>query len=353
MGLSKLINKVNKAKSAINSLKGISSKIQSLNYTSQIDRLGEEAEQAQNFLNEARKRDSKMLSAISKSQSLAKNRPQGADVELRYPLTEMENSIVFTIRPRRKRTGETGKNLFSDGPTEIELYIPEGVTTEADVTYGTQEVSRFGRAVTQSEGIGEMVAEGVAVVKDLGTKLAGKVTGGATNIREGRAANPMIEANFEGVSFRSYSFNYEFWPKNAAEAAEVGRIIHTFRSAMLPDTYGTGGEGSSANIENYFNFPNIFDVEYHGPVREHLDGFLPMVCEGVSVDHFNGNHIATFENGQPISTSMTLKFTEIKILSQESYQEISPFGISIGGGMDSMVETEQNAATADATGDDG
>ena len=47
MGLSKLIKKVNKAKSAINSLKGISSKIQSLNYNSVTDQLGEEAKKAQ------------------------------------------------------------------------------------------------------------------------------------------------------------------------------------------------------------------------------------------------------------------------------------------------------------------
>ena len=46
MGLSKILNKINKAKSAINSLKGISSKLNSLNYTTQIDKLGEEAEKA-------------------------------------------------------------------------------------------------------------------------------------------------------------------------------------------------------------------------------------------------------------------------------------------------------------------
>ena len=46
MGLSKLLKKVNKAKSAINSLKGISSKINSLGYTTQTDKLGEEATKA-------------------------------------------------------------------------------------------------------------------------------------------------------------------------------------------------------------------------------------------------------------------------------------------------------------------
>jgi len=44
--ISKILGKINKAKSAINSLKGIGAKLESLNYTSQVDKLGEQAEYA-------------------------------------------------------------------------------------------------------------------------------------------------------------------------------------------------------------------------------------------------------------------------------------------------------------------
>ena len=48
--IDKLLDKFNKAKSAINSLKGIQSKIQSINYTSAIDELGKQSKEAENQL---------------------------------------------------------------------------------------------------------------------------------------------------------------------------------------------------------------------------------------------------------------------------------------------------------------
>ena len=44
--IDKLISKFNKVKSSINSIKGIASKIDSINYVSGIDSLGESAEAA-------------------------------------------------------------------------------------------------------------------------------------------------------------------------------------------------------------------------------------------------------------------------------------------------------------------
>ena len=350
MGLSKLLKKVNKAKSAINSLKGISSKINSLGYTTQTDKLGEEATKALNILQDSRKRADTLLEKNKKAQTESKNPPSGEEVELMYPINDvLDNYIAFSIRPRRKRSGETGANLFSDGGTEITLYVPEGITSDSAVSYGKTEVGVGARAISQaveSEGLGVGVAAG-AMVDAAGvaiTKVMNKMQGGTKNIREGRATNPMIETTFEGVDFRSFGFTYEFWPKSKQEADMVNRIVFSFRTAMLPDTYGGDGligDASTSSIENYFNFPNIFDVSYEGPISKVLDGFLPMVCTQCEVDHFNGGRVATFVEGQPVSTKMTLAFQEIKILSQESYQEISPFGVEGIKSMSSLTDESQ------------
>ena len=354
MGLSKLLKKVNKAKSAINSLKGISSKLNSLGYTTQTDKLGEEATKALNILKDSRQRADKLLEKNSNAQKESKKNPSGQEIELMYPINDiLDNYISFSIRPRRARSGETGKNIFSgdDGGTEILLYVPEGVTSDSAVKYASQEVGVGARGLSkamQSESFAEGAKQaGGAVIDAAGvaiTKVMNSMTGNVKNIREGRATNPMIETTFEGVDFRSFGFTYEFWPKSKQEADMVNRIIFSFRTAMLPDTYGGGGltgDTSSSAIENYFNFPNIFDVEYDGPIKKVLDGFLPMVCTQCEVDHFNGGRVATFVEGQPVSTKMTLAFQEIKILSQESYQEISPFGVKGISSMSSLTDESQ------------
>jgi len=361
MGLSKILNKINKAKSAINSLKGISSKLNSLNYTTQIDKLGEEAEVARSMLADKRKSVDSMMAANKAAQERGFSNPVGPDEELIYPLDEeLQNYIVFSIRPRRKRNAKSAANLMSDGLTEIMLYVPEGLGSEATVSYAKQEVGAGARAMTNiqdAEGVLETIEEvGEQAIQAGSRMLTGAMnmmSGGAKNIREGRATNPMIEQTFEGVDFRSFTFDYEFYPRSKDEAHMVQKIIYNFKTAMLPDTYGAGineedSDDAAADVENYFNYPNIFDVSFEGPLKKRLDGFLPMVCTGVDVDYFNGNSVAYFEDGTPITTSMKLSFSEIKILSQESYQEISPYGDKSITSMPSMLdETTENAMDID------
>jgi len=358
MGLSKLIKKVNKAKSAINSLKGISSKLQSLNYDSVTDQLGEEAKKAQKYLQDSRKRDSNLLAANEKRLRLAKNPPQPQATELMYPLHDtLDNYLVFKARPRL-REGDSntagskargnvsnGDNVFggkkdAEGKpkphsTEVMLYVPDFTTDsavsfgEANFGLGQRQLDKFIEnvkgdgfmtAISDTEGANAVVQQGI-------NSFLNSLQGGIKNVREGRVANPMVEAMFEGISFRSFDFEYEFWPRSEEEAIMVNHIIYTFRTAMLPDTFGESVKGMKPNDdENYFNFPNIFDVEWEGPMSKHLDGFLPMVCTKCSVDHFNNGNNTTFANGAPISQTMSLSFQEIKLLTQESYQEISPLG---------------------------
>ena len=365
MGLSKLIKKVNKAKSAINSLKGISSKLQSLNYDSVTDQLGEEAKKAQKLLQDTRKRESNLLAANAKRLRLAKKPPQGQATELMYPLHDtLDNYLVFSARPRLKQgdknphTGDTvrgqgithGDNVFGGGgafardkddpskpasAVEIMLYVPD-FTTDSAVSFGNAD---FGLGARQMDKFVENVkADGFidalgqptganAILQQGLNSFLNSLQGGIKNVREGRVANPMTEAMFEGLSFRTFDFEYEFWPRSEEEAIMVNHIIYTFRTCMLPDTFGEKiGDMKVNDDENYFNFPNVFDVEWEGPMSQHLDGFLPMVCTKASVNHFNHGNNTTFGNGAPLSQKLSLSFQEIKLLTQESYQEISPFG---------------------------
>ena len=367
MGLSRLLNKINKAKSAINSLKGISSKLNSLNYTTQIDKLGEEAEAARELLSNRRKSADRLIAKMEEAQSRGKSNPPGEDEELFYPLDEeLQNYIVFSIRPRRKRVGKSTANLLSDKTTDIMLYVPDGLGSDAQVSYAKKEVGAMARAaqnVSDAEGFMETIEEvgeqAMAAGERMITSVGNFMSGGAKNIREGRATNPMIEQTFEGVDFRSFSFDYEFYPRSPDEAEMVQQIIYRFKTAMLPDTYGAGleegaeSDDAAADIENYFNYPNIFDVSFEGPLASRLEGFLPMVCTGCNVDYFNGNTVSYFEDGTPVSTKMTLTFSEIKILTQESYQEISPMGDKSITSMPSLLDETNEGAADIAEGSEG
>lgn len=381
MGLSRILKKVNKAKQAISSLKGIASKLQNIGYNSVInsDELKEQAEKATQKLDKRRASLQKNLDAKTAAKQAAKDLPESAPMELMYPIGDpLENYVIFKTRPRRQRAktregvnvnlspaeGTTTlfkkddanrQNLLSKESVEIALYIPDALTSDAKVKYKTGEVGQVVRGMSSGQGIGGFVEGLIGGVTQGVQKFMNSMSGDAMFFLQGKAVNPQQEQMLEGVDFRAFSFNYVFWPKSAEEADMVNRIIYWFRTAMLPDTYppiGGGGQSageSAGGGEAFFNYPNIFDVSYYGPIAEKIDGFLPMVCTSVTVDHTNGKKFSTFQDGQPVSSSMTLEFLEIKILTQESYQEISPMGDKNMKSADSLldVRTRNAAAAAD------
>jgi hypothetical protein len=344
--INKILGKINKAKSAINSLKGISSKLKSLGYTSQVDKLGEQAEKARNTLKERRGRLEASLDASGIGKSLYKSTPTEGDIEYISPIHDkIDNYLVFTTRERQQREGENARSIFADRNVEIMLYVPDGHTSSNTVSYKNEGVGVAARGVMQTLNAdkGDMMSKGFdalsSMIQSAMQSMLNGATGGLVNFAQGQAVNPMEEQMLDGVPMRSFDFEYVFWPKSVEEAEIVNRIIYSFRTAMLPDTFGSDQDSS---IENYFNYPNIFDVEWEGPIGDVVEGFLPMMCTKCDVDHFNGGKVAVFTGGQPISTKMSLSFIEIKALTQESYQQISPLGQNIGGGTPSLKEAPLN-----------
>ena len=165
-------------------------------------------------------------------------------------------------------------------------------------------------------------------------------------IMQGKAVNPMQEMALEGVEFRTLSFSYTMSPSSQEEADEINEIIYYFKTAMLPDTYPALGAGQS-DAEGFFNYPNTWEAILEGPIKDRVDGYLPMVLESCKVTYEGDSSSMTFyEKGQPMSVKMDLGFKELKILTQESYQEISPLGKEGFASMPSIID--ENAKDPDA-----
>lgn len=364
--ISKLLNKVNQAKSAVNSIKGIQSKLSNINYASvaNTDELLEKAEKAKDLLNSRRQSLESSLKAANVAKNKAKKVPPSGFIELMFPINdELENSIIFTTRPRKNRASSSNdvsrKSLLSsDEQVEIQLYVPDELNSSSNVQYEAQGVGSGARSAIQGlggmsqigqgnvlDGLGEMGQAAItAISTGLQNMMAKTATGNVMFFLQGKATNPMQEQMLKGVDFRTFSFNYIFFPRSQQEAEMINDIIYYFRTAMLPDTYpamGGGGDDPS-DVEGFFNYPNVWDIQFSGPIAEKVDGFLPCVLTKCDVNHTGGLKFSTYYDGQPIKTSMSLDFAEIKILTQESYQEITanPKGGQSGlKSMDSLLDT--------------
>ena len=86
------------------------------------------------------------------------------------------------------------------------------------------------------------------------------------------------------------------------------------------DTSFFGRELEKAVMEvetnpSYFNYPNVFDISFEGPLGGKIDGFLPAVCTNAQVDYTVGQKFSTFADCQPVHIQLTLNFLEIKVMT--------------------------------------
>jgi len=225
------------------------------------------------------------------------------------------------------------------------LYMPSSVQYEEGASWGAAELNGLGNMIKQGlRGQGSAVdivknfsggtitglAKAVAVG---GGALAAGAIGalGIASMFEGvgnglRAAgrfteNPYEEQLFNGIGFRSFTFEFAFAPASEAEGKEIDNIIKMFRFHSRPNFVG-GWLG-----DGLYTFPNEFSIDFKMNVNnEFVDHkFLPKlyncVCTNVSTNYSPEGFYVALRDGRPVSYNLSLAFTEtVKITQREIKQ---------------------------------
>lgn len=104
---------------------------------------------------------------------------------------------------------------------------------------------------------------------------------------------------FSGVSAKSFTFAWEFAPRNSDEATMIEKIVDEFTDASLP-ILKMGGE--------FMNFPDVVKIAVSG-----LKGiyFLPCVINTVNVEYAPDGLFQMYADGHVPTLRLTVSFTEI------------------------------------------
>jgi hypothetical protein len=167
-------------------------------------------------------------------------------------------------------------------------------------------------------------AKGVAMeaIKRMGSEFVGGVAGvdpeaitGFANKAFGQATNPYMEVIFEKVGMRTFSYNFTFSPRNAAETEDVQKIIKMFRFHMLPELQGAN--------ERFLTLPSTFDIHYMYQMKAEVANenqfyskIATCVLNGVDVD-YTPNGVKSFASGAPTQIKMGLNFMETEMLTKQ------------------------------------
>jgi hypothetical protein len=222
----------------------------------------------------------------------------------------------------------------------VALYMPQSVKVGYSQNYDSDtETGLAGVAEATGMAIGD--AEGAAA--KVQAAMQGIVGGVATQAKEilgefislagmgdpvrfaakrsGVAVNPRNEAFYSSPSQRTFSFEFDFWPRNAKEAQAVEDIILIFK-------YNSAPGFADKTQQSVFTTPNYWKVSYmyNGGVNPHLNKIGACFCTDVQVDYAPDGQYTTFGGevtkggGVPVHTKLTVSMLEDRIITKQDIE---------------------------------
>ena len=169
--------------------------------------------------------------------------------------------------------------------------------TKSGITQSAGELSNAGGA-----GISYLVSRGLQT-QGIG-EFVGKVSG--------TAANPKKEQLFRNIDFRTFSFNYQFFPRSKEEAQKVQAIIKTFKLHMHPEFKDAS--------HFLYTYPSEFDIYYYQNGQENMNIHRHTSCvlTDMNISYTPQGILSTFEDGMPTQINVQLQFKELALLTKEA-----------------------------------
>lgn len=202
---------------------------------------------------------------------------------------------------------ELGGQMLAAGSSSIEDF-------KSGTMEGLKSLSKSAVEVAKQQ-------TGKAVAEALGSAQTGKAVLAST----GRVQNPMLEMIYKSPNFRSFQFDFTFYPRDEMEALEVQRILERLRFHQAPEILaGAGG---------FLVPPSEFDIKFYYAGRENPN--IPQIatCVLTTLDiNYAPNGWTAYETpgennpslgrtGMPVSIQATLQFQEVTYLTKKDFRD--------------------------------
>jgi len=138
----------------------------------------------------------------------------------------------------------------------------------------------------------------------------------------GVVPNSNMELLFQAPALREFAFSWKMTPRDEYEAKKVRHIIRFFKQGMAARKMGEAG--TTAGTKSLFlGTPNVFHVQYKTNRDEDIEGvnrIKTCAVTGCAVNYTPDGVWSAYEEGQPVSTVMSLRMQELEPVYDTDYQ---------------------------------
>lgn len=196
----------------------------------------------------------------------------------------------------------------------ITLAIQEPMKTTYNVEYENYDAGTLIGGSSTGADYSSMAAASILKAAKIPALIGAPDFARAIQKVSGESANPFRTALFKEVKLRTFDFKYKFMPKSAGEAANVLRIIKTFRYHMHP-------EFSQDKV--FLVHPSEFNIAYYHNNKENStwNKISTCVLTHMHLDAGSEGVLASFTDGMSVEINMLLKFTETEMMTKDKIDE--------------------------------
>jgi hypothetical protein len=139
----------------------------------------------------------------------------------------------------------------------------------------------------------------------------------------GTIINPNVELLYEAPKLRNFSLKFKLVPRSNKEALEIKKICNRFKKAMLPSFGGQAFFGAVQEAANLLTIPDLCQVSFMkgNSFHPYLPKYKLCGITDVSINYTAAGAYATYSDGSPVATELTISFLESKLIFSQEIEE--------------------------------
>ena len=191
---------------------------------------------------------------------------------------------------------------------------------------GAEEFAKIKKAITTEGSSLNILGKAVAGSALLNIGQFGITPESILARGQGVVPNNNLALLFNSPTLREFTFSWKMSPRSREEATRIRNIIRFFKQGMAPKK----GFGTATGAASYFlGTPNVFDIVFkttrdkYGILNEN-DSVLRIktcACTGTAVNYTPDGMWNAYEQGQPVSVTLSLRFAELEPIFDTDYDE--------------------------------
>lgn len=222
----------------------------------------------------------------------------------------------------------------------IILYMPQDIQTESKQNWNGKAISNLGGAglglfggnadKLKNYNFGQGMQSAVSALVTAALNAVPGVGGNFTlndvlGSTQGVILNPNVEILYDSLELREFTLKFKMTPHDGNESLTIKKIVQVFRKASMPSYNGTSGSNlTTTNAEalrgsNVIGLPSMCRVSFMRGSELHswLPQYKTCAIQKVTVNYTPDGAYATFGDGSPVATELTVSFLESKLLFAE------------------------------------